>query len=433
VRNFKTAKVVFYMSAAALLMLYGYASSILGLPPGPLIDKAMQQVALYVAEPDFVNDRAFDRQGVTVLDGARVAPGPTLIASHFERWDWSTGLVLIDQEGSILHEWPLEARLVFERLAEHRDRPDIGNVHGSYLFENGDILVNVSYTGVLRADACGKVVWSLPNFAHHSISRDDEGYFWIPTTTVAEVPKSPLFPDGYPGLDRPVNHDRVVRISEHGVTVASISMLDVLFQNGLARFLFKSRPDFPPDLMHVNDVEPLPESLAAEYPLFDAGDLLVSMRSSDLVLVVDPVTRKVLWHISEPLVHQHDPDFIGGGWIGVFDNASDGTERGGSLGGSRILAFQPHTGRQEELYVPSPSGTFYTEKLGKWQLLDNGNLLLTEGQAGRLIEVSPEGRTVWEWIQEPYDGSKAVEVTEGTRYHLTREQIAAWDCTPEAE
>ena len=159
----------------------------------------------------------------------------------------------------------------------------------------------------------------------------------------------------------------------------------------------------------------------------------MSLRNLHLVFVVDPDTKAVKWHASRPFVNQHDPDFMGEGWIGVFDNRRDFTKRGRMLGGSRIVGVQPHTDSTNVLFPTAESDSFYTDVQGKWQRLDNGNMLLTEAQAGRVVEVGPEGQTVWEWIHEParkrYETPKVPEVTEGTRYDLTRADVASWPCS----
>lgn len=418
----------FILSAATLLLLYGYGVGTFGWFPGSFLDDAVRQAAVHFGSPSYVSERVFEDSGARIVDKDRMQPGYTLVSSHSAAWGWRTGLKLIDAYGRTLHEWPVTPNKVFDHIRSFRNDVDRGNIHGSHLFENGDVLMVISYVGILRMNSCGEIVWQLDNRAHHSVARADDGTFWIPTTTAARRPTSELYPDGYPGLDRPVNHDHLVRISESGQVLDSISVLDVLFENDLTRFLSKARPDEAPDLMHVNDVEPLSPLIAEEYPLFAAGDLVVSLRSPDLVLVVDPATRIVKWHASDPFVHQHDPDFIGNGWIGVFDNREDGTDRGTLLGGSRVLALQPHSDSVQILYNPTEMDEFYTPVLGKWQLLGNGNMLLTEGVTGRVLEVASDGSIVWDWVQEPFDEDHAVEVTEGARYPMTLAQISTWAC-----
>jgi hypothetical protein len=43
--------------------------------------------------------------------------------------------------------------------------------------------------------------------------------------------------------------------------------------------------------------------------------------------------------------------------------------------------------------------------------------------------VTPDGRTVWEWIHAPYEGNQVPVVTKGTRYNLTEDDVAAWPCS----
>ena len=154
----------------------------------------------------------------------------------------------------------------------------------------------------------------------------------------------------------------------------------------------------------------------------------MSLRHPSLVFVLDPRSVRVKWHATRPFLHQHDPHFVGDGWIGVFDNNQDPTPRGTMLGGSRIVALRPATD-SVAVWFPTPrSDPFYTATAGHWQPLDNGNYLLTESRAGRVVEVAPDGRTVWEWIHQPYDGTRAPFVTGGTRYALTRADVADWPC-----
>ncbi|MDZ7783938.1 MAG: arylsulfotransferase family protein [Halioglobus sp.] len=208
----------------------------------------------------------------------------------------------------------------------------------------------------------------------------------------------------------------------------------MIYQNGLQRYIPKIGKARDGDILHVNDIEPLGHGMADEYPLFEADDLLVSVRNLHLVMVLDPDTREVKWYSTDEWIEQHDPDFIGDGWISVFDNNKNfGGRRTKMLGGSRIVAVQPHTGAFKELYTSAGDDFFYTPRGGKTQHLENGNLLLTEKDTGRVFEVTADGEIVWEWVGETDPEKNTVaEIMEGTRYDFTPQQVAQWPCSPGA-
>jgi hypothetical protein len=329
---------------------------------------------------------------------------------------------LIDREGTSVHEWDVAGDSLFPDPA--KDQPYI---HGSHLFPDGGLLLNVEYAGTVRLDACGTVEWTLSAGNHHSIEQAVDGSFWISGLKDGRQRGSDAYPDGYPGLDL-VFVDELQRVSPRGEVLDTLNVIDLLYDNDLQRHFIKTGQTRG-DVTHLNDVEPLSPAMADEYPLFEAGDLVVSLRNIDLVFVVDPDTRKIKWHASDPFHAQHDPDFVGDGWIGVLDNARD--FRGGKmLGGSRIVGLQPHTGTLEEWYPTKQSDRFYTPAGGKWQELENGNMLLVEARAGRVVEVDSGGRTVWEWVKESHDGTSVAEVLGGTRVDLTREEVNGWPCSP---
>lgn len=419
-------KIAFVVSLAVLAWLYGFATSARGWFPNDFLVRAWTQAEAIFAPPppSFTAPRVYERQGVSVADPEAVQPGATLVSSYWESSTWQPGLKLIDTRGRVLHEWLFDVKEIF---SDSIDRP--GDLQGSHLFPDGDVLVNFAYVGTVRFDACGDVVWRLQEGSHHSIARAEDGTFWIPAYGQEAPAASASHPEGLPGLPESVGLDLILRVTPDGDVVSTIDVLDLLYRNGLERHIAKSHRLKQPDVTHLNDVEPLYAALAPDFPLFEAGDLLVSLRNLDLVFVVDPESDIVKWNASEPFIEQHDPDFLEDGWIGVFDNNRDGTDRGSMLGGSRILALRPDDDSVTQLFPTSESDPFYTEYAGKWQTLANGNLLLTESAAGRVVEADANGRTVWEWIHQPYDESRVPEVYESTRYELTAEQVASWPCS----
>lgn len=437
-RSLSSAKVAFVGSLMIFSFLYGFAAREWGWFPNSLLERAWQQAKVVspFEPPNFVHPRVYDRNGVTMRAREKINPGTTLITSMWEGEDgWLPEARLIAPDGQTLHKWRFDPRTIFPDSLDERQ---VGRryIHGSHLLPNGDLLVNFGQVGTVRVDACGRVQWRLAARSHHSIERAEDGSFWISGSSQDPRLTSLGHSDGFPGLDEPVYHEPILHVSEEGTVLDSTNVLDLLYANDLERYIAEAfQPeagDEEPkttDITHVNDVESLGAALADEYPLFEEGDVLVSIRNVNLVLVFDPDTETVKWHAEKPFLMQHDPDFLGNGWIGIFDNATDFTSRGKMLGGSRIIAIQPHTDSVEVRFPTEHADPFYTASQGKWQQLSNGNMLLTESEAGRVVEVTSEGRTVWNWIKKPYSEDYVPAVTEATRYDLARKEVAAWSCS----
>ena len=439
-------KAAFVAGLAVLAFLFGSAVQIKGCFPGPQLEQAWHQADQLTRNPrpHFLVPKTFDREGVRAPQPDRVQPGLNLVSAVWKgEKRWRPGLRLIDNDGELVHEWRVDAREIFDDPSvADRVNKDLkySNPGEFYLFpERGDVLLNFGYVGLARLDACGEVVWSLPALSHHSVHRADDGTFWVPASSSERHVEIPGHEERMPGFKgkkeaKGVYLDRLVNVSPDGEVLREINVLDVLYRNGLDRHVVKSyqariQDNEPPpeDITHVNDVEPLDGDMAEAYPLFERGDLMVSVRNLDLVIVFDPETKKVKWHVSEPLIQQHDPDFLGDGRIAVFDNNRDGTDRGTRLGGSRIVAIEPATGKTDVLFPTEESEQFYTKVGGRWQMLENGNLLMAETKTGRLLEVDSSGRSVWEWVHPAYDGMVS-EVTRVTRHDLTGREVADWKC-----
>ena len=152
------------------------------------------------------------------------------------------------------------------------------------------------------------------------------------------------------------------------------------------------------DPLHTNDVEVLRQDMAAAFPQFAAGDVMLSLRNINTVLVVDGQTWRVKWKMTGPFLMQHDPDFLPNGHILLFDNRITGSKP--LFGYSRILEIDPATRQVVWSYQGTDDEPFYTDSGGVQQLLPNGNVLVVETQGGRVFEVArgSSERIVWEFV-----------------------------------
>ena len=70
---------------------------------------------------------------------------------------------------------------------------------------------------------------------------------------------------------------------------------------------------------------------------------------------------------------------------------------------------------------------FYTVIFGTHQSLGNGNILVSEGKAGRIFEVDRLGNIVWEYISR-YDEASASLVEAAHRYDTDYFDVEDWSC-----
>jgi hypothetical protein len=76
--------------------------------------------------------------------------------------------------------------------------------------------------------------------------------------------------------------------------------------------------------------------------------------------------------------------------------------------GSRVLEIDPV--KMELVWSYAPGAAFYGTNISGAQRLPNGNTLITEGPGGRVFEVTPQRKIVWEYINPAFGsgGSNSV-------------------------
>jgi hypothetical protein len=371
---------------------------------------------------DFANQMRHHHRGARALDPARTAPGATFVVG-FAPAGFEGRLVGAD--GRVLHVWHARFSEVWPQGAPHIvwQNEDLKIAwHGAHLFPNGDILLNFQDAnfpyggGLVKLDRDSKVVWKLERNTHHAVTLEPDGRIRVPSLRYR--------PDGVPGAGALLPgyyEDTLLEVAADGRVLDEISLLEAL-RSWPALFSLNHENDLDvasEDPTHLNDVEPLPAALAPRFPLFAAGDLLVSMRNINTIAVIDARTRRVRWSMTGPFVRQHDPDFLPNGNLLVFDN------RGGdpACGGSRVLEIEPATQKIVWQYDGCGGTPFYSQVRGEQQLLPNGNLLILEATRGRVLEVTREAqpRIVWEYynvIGETEEGVRTGIVTHASRHEL---------------
>lgn len=194
------------------------------------------------------------------------------------------------------------------------------------------------------------------------------------------------------------------------------------------------------DWMHINCM-----SVLGPNKWYDAGDerfhpdnIIFDGRQTNIIAILDKKTGKLVWKLGPDyttgkaaeigqIIGQHHAHMIpqglpGAGNILIYDNggwAGYGAPNPVSPMGvnnahrdySRVLEIDPTTleivwqCRPMDLGYMQPfiADHFYSCYISSTQRLPNGNTLITQGEDGRLLEITPEHEIVWEYIS-PYFG-----------------------------
>lgn len=306
---------------------------------------------------------------------------------------------IVDMHGKKLHAWEIDwfkiwpdATHLMKNVAP-KERPGT-NIHGAVVMENGDLIFNFEYLGLVRLNRYGEVVWRLPYQTHHSVHRHDDGHLWV-CGLKTHSGKDPRFPNRKP----PFSEYTLLEVTPAGKIVGEWSVAELLVENGLTGLLHMGIPTtnvrvLGGDYLHLNDVEPFPGTMQEDF--FRRGDILVSLRNINTVFVFNRYTRKMRFICSGWFVRQHDPDFMDGNRFSVLDNNSIGPEAFGHQ--SRIVIVSARERAAKVFFEGDESAPFYTDIMGKHQWLPTGNLLITEAKKGRAFEITPDGRVVWEYV-----------------------------------
>jgi hypothetical protein len=435
-RGVDLARIWFIVSCLGVMFAYGVAVGryqifpfrILNYGVEALLEVRQEAAVLLRVTPTWhVRPARYDGDGVTVLHADQMAPGLTLLAGMFAG---ENQLRLIEPDGTPVRIWPARFTELFPRgrypHIMYRPQTDWNaHIHGSLALPDGSVVFNFDYSGTVKFDRCGELEWLLAASGHHSVERSQQGGFWIPGRRWAEVVT------GFPRSEEGYSEDLVLRVSDAGEVLEEVSIVDIFTNSGLRHLLLLTGPGDPVfrsgEIVHLNDIQELPDSIADQFPDFEGGDLILSLRNEHLLAVVDPRDWRVKWYQMGPWIRQHDPDFQPGGTITIFNNDSEDAGDGKHLGASEIQELVPSTGEIRVLYGGTPGQEMYTAILGKHQVLPNGNILITESEGGRILEVTEQGDVVWELINR-HDDERVAIMTQATRYPPSYFEVEDWAC-----
>src|SRR5262245_4866674 len=232
-----------------------------------------------------------DQAALARASGWRVLVGGFVIDGEFTH-----AALALSPELEVVKVWKLPEKDIQGR----EPLPPFGKyIHGFALLKDGSVIYSFDDgVSLQRFDACGGRIWAIAGDFHHAVTLDaDEKFAW--TLRVERAGERVL-------------HETVIKVATAtGEIVRRITMEDIIAANPTLRifdirekdrnFVWENEnrrntsEEWLDDPFHLNDVEPLPAAIADRFEGFEAGDLLMSSRSLNLIFVVDPDTLVVKW------------------------------------------------------------------------------------------------------------------------------------------
>jgi hypothetical protein len=349
----------------------------------------------------------FPRSGVLRYDMSRTHPGYTLyslapdLSAH-----------LIDMNGRELHGWKVSRDRIMPGRA-------VGTLFGmlepqieiGHLFPNGDLLlvyaqktVGAADTRLVKLDKDSDVLWTSRVNAHHAIEVIGDRIYAL----TGKIRPSSTNPIVNAFFRVPYIDESVSILDFDGNTLSTHSILQAMANS--KRMRLADAIPFGDQIfrLHSNSLDVLTEQTARFIPGAKPGNVLLSLRNLDMLVVMDLQADKIVWALRGSWRKQHDAKMLPNGHILLFDNHGDLIREHGR---SRALEIDPRTGGIVWSYDGTESDPLDSYFRGGAQRLADGNTLISESTTGRILEVAPDGSTVWEYVsplQAEENGHKLV-------------------------
>jgi hypothetical protein len=416
----------FLMGLSVLLFVLGSLAAYQNWPPAQYVrNGALAAQALFgqyqlTADP-FPKYLWFpsshEGRGVTRRVAERMQPGLTLYTSGD-----AAQAMLLDDLGNVIHHWKAPFSSIW---------PDARHVTGftsdraiyireAHAFPNGDLLAlyespwhTPNGCGLAKLDRNSRLIWKIDANAHHDFDINAAGQIIVLTHEVRDS-----VPAGWEQLRTPFIEEFVTILTPDGRVVKRLSLLELLRKSPFYRPLV-THTDQLGDVLHSNTANLVGPEFAARHEGVESGDLLVCFRNLNLVAAVDLQNESIDWATGGPWRFPHDPDPLPDGTILIFDNCFVQ----GAAHGSRVLRFDARHGTVVWQYGGRESALLRSDIRSCQQLLANGNVLITESDYGRIIEVTPAGEIAWEYVHPERGGesNELIPIVSGARRYDLRE------------
>jgi hypothetical protein len=336
-------------------------------------------------EPNTLKRRGTGFRG---YDPQRVSPGSTLFAAQN-----GSAVYLVDLQGNLEHTWQLPYQAEYGYLTQRGTLFYNGNLQtGRFASQPTPLAGGI----VLEADWRGNVLWELRRPDHHHDGRLlSNGNVLLLCATELPDEVAAQVVGGIPGteVNGKILADYLVEATTDGQIVWEWRTWEHL-----------DPATHPLTAPHNNRAVWTWGNAIHELP---DGNVLLSMRHLSTIVRINRQTDEIDWELGPPpLSGSHGVNPLANGHYLIFDNGPYRVDHGillpvSAAPFSRVLEVDPETNGIAWSYTDPNRPTFWSPLFSNAQRLPNGNTLINEGVSGRLFEVTPDGDTVWEYVN-PY-------------------------------
>jgi len=365
----------------------------------PLIEKAINSTytLVYTTYNDYIKPNTYaaknfywlseryQQKGAFMHQAESFSGEYTLVVGSYHQ-----GADLLNKQGEVFHRWSF----AYENLMPEKEiDPVFLYWWQARAFPNGDLLALVTVDNhtpaglaLIKLDKNSNLLWQYKGHVHHDFDVDDEGNIYLLEQSIQEYA-----PEHLSFLTHPYLDESLTILSKHGQLIKKINLYDAMSFSSYRRSLRRVSKSVTGDYLHPNSVKVISEQQAKTAPYLHENSVLVDLRELDAIITIDLNTEIVNWMLQGPWFYQHDPDILENGNLLIFDNLSLDKQ-------SRVIEFDPRLQKVVWEYKGSEIQPLFSAIRGGQQKLKNGNVLICESNASRVIEVNMKGELVWEYF-----------------------------------
>ena len=324
-----------------------------------------------------------------------------LVLSKFDGNLNKSSVEIIDLNNfSIIHKYNPDIKLINDEAIKNNkkeffrikadSKPNRFMLYHPLIDENGNLISHSETGPIFKLDICSNLKWvnSKERF-HHSNEIDHEGNYWAPSHMEPYSKTIQKYRTRKGLLD-----DAITKISSEGKILYQKSIFDILIEGKIVNYndLYTNN-----DPIHLNDIEPVVEDGLH----WKKGDLFLSLRNLNTVILYRPSKNKVLKIIKGPFFMQHDVDVISNNEISIFNNNYIFSKNGPITKHIDILVYNFDNNKFSKKFNSSIiNNDIKTSSGGLSDFLNDGSIFIEEQNFGRLLIINKNGKLEWEYINK---------------------------------